>query len=92
MMLCFGELLYASLCVFLLCYFITMITTETAAIGDIAYDSTWYHLPCSEQAIVQMIIRRAQRPCELKGLDVIVCSLETFGKVRAPDCTNITKS
>lgn len=51
------------------------------SIGDRMFDLHWYQLRRSEQFIVQIMIQRAQRPFELKGLGVFVCSLETYLKV-----------
>lgn len=51
-------------------------------IGDTAYESYWYQMAHDDKVIVEMIIRRAQRPYEIKGLGVFVCSLETYLRVR----------
>lgn len=79
--LCFGEVLYYAINIFLLCFFISVITIDTGSIGDIAYNSPWYQMTHTEHVIIEMVIRRSQRPCELKGLGVIVCSLETYQRV-----------
>lgn len=73
-----NELIYILSINFILSYFITTLTTNGHLIGDIAYDSLWYQLPNNEQFIVQMIIRRAQKPFTLNALGVFSCSLETF--------------
>lgn len=49
--------------------------------GDRIYDLYWYELPLDERVFVQLMIQRAQKPFELKGLGIFVCSLETFLKV-----------
>lgn len=64
-----------------MCYFVSNIIYDTGSIADIAYNSTWYQMTRTERVCVEMIIRRAQRPFELKGLGVFVCSLETYLKV-----------
>lgn len=58
-----------------------MIMVDAIAIGDAAYESQWYRMRHNDQVIVEIIIRRAQRPFEIKGLGVFVCSLETYIKV-----------
>lgn len=80
--LCIGELLYYGLNVYLLCYFISIISIDTGAIGMIAYDSPWHQMGHTEHRIIEMVLRRSQRPCDLKGLGVVICSLETYGKVQ----------
>lgn len=55
------------------------------SIGDIAYDLSWYQMPRDNQYIVETILRRSQKPIELKGLGVFVCSLTTFLKVNSRD-------
>lgn len=50
-------------------------------IGDLTYGISWYQLPRDEQFVVQSIIQRSQKLFELKGLGVIVCSLETYLRV-----------
>lgn len=66
---------------FLLCYFISSSTLDVMSIGDIIYDLLWYQLPRNEQFIIQVIIQRSQIPFRLKGLGIIVCSLEYYLKV-----------
>lgn len=66
---------------YMLCFFITTATLNAMSIGDRMFDLHWYQLRRSEQFIVQIMIQRAQRPFELKGLGVFVCSLETYLKV-----------
>lgn len=77
----FSALSYVALETYVVCYFISSLNIEMATIGDIAYNSPWYRMSRNETIVVQMIIRRSQQSCELKGLDVFVCSLETFLKV-----------
>lgn len=76
-----NEVMYYAIENYLMCYFITSITVKTVSIGDIAYNSPWYQMTRNEQVFVEMIIRRSQRPYELKGLGVFVCSLETYLRV-----------
>lgn len=65
----------------MLCYFVLSLSIRTVSIGDIAYNSPWYRMNRNERIIVRMIIRRSQRPCQLKGLGIFVCSLETYLRV-----------
>lgn len=51
------------------------------SIADTAYESRWYLMTAEDQVLIEMIIRRAQRPFEIKGLGVLVCSLETYLRV-----------
>lgn len=55
---------------------------NTTSIGDKIYDLFWYQLPRDDQYFVETIIRRAQKPIELKGMGVFVCSLTTYLKVK----------
>lgn len=66
---------------YVLCYFITIIMINAVRISDTAYESTWYQMQPVDQVIIEMIIRRGQRPYEIKGLGVFVCSLETYLRV-----------
>lgn len=67
---------------YVLCYFITTLTINTMSVGDKVFDLLWYQLPSKKHFNVQMIIRRAQYPFELRALGVFVCSLETYLEVR----------
>lgn len=73
-----NELVYYAIENYVLCYFVSNIIDDTESIGDIAYNSSWYEMSRAEPVCVEMIIRRAQRPYELKGMGVFVCSLETY--------------
>lgn len=79
------KMFWYALYTYVVCHHITAITVNVGSIGDFAYNMPWYYMPRSEQMIVEMIIRRAQQPSEIKGLGLFVCSLETFSKVRAAD-------
>lgn len=65
----------------MLCYFVSNLIDDTLSIGHIAYNSPWYQMARTEKVCVEMIIRRSQRPFELKGLGIFVCSLETYLRV-----------
>lgn len=73
-----GALSYVSILNYMLCYFVTTGTLHAVSIADRIYDLHWYQLPQNNQIYVKFMIKRAQRPFELKGLGVFVCSLETF--------------
>lgn len=66
---------------YLLSYFLTTLTLNAMSIGYCVYGLHWYQMSCNEQIMVQMIIRRSQKPFELKGLGLFACSLETYLKV-----------
>lgn len=76
-----NELIYFILENYMLCYFVSNIIVGTGSIGDMVYNSQWYSMAHNEKFIVETIIRRSQRPYELKGLGVFVWSLETYSRV-----------
>lgn len=76
-----NELLYVAIDAYILCYFITSITIAAGSIDGIIYNAPWYQLPRNEQLIVGMIMRRSRLACEIKGMGVFVCSLETYLRV-----------
>lgn len=76
-----GGVVFLSMINYSLCYFVTTSAINAISISDRVYDLRWYQLSRTEQYFVQMIIQRAQKPFELKGLGVFVCSLQTFLKV-----------
>lgn len=84
------EICFFAINIYVLCYYISLIMIIAVSIGDTAYESQWYRLTRDDQVIVEMIIRRAQRPYEIKGLGVFVCSLEAYVKVS--DCNWIGMS
>lgn len=57
------------------------LTTITCDIGDIAYNAQWYYMKKSEQFMIQMMIIRAQKPFEMKGMGIFDCSLAAFSGV-----------
>lgn len=70
---------------FLICYFLTSITTKAMEIGDAVYNLLWYekHFPATEQSFVLMAIYRSQQAIQIKGLGWFSCSLETYLAVRS---------
>lgn len=50
-------------------------------VADIFYNSRWYNLPIHMQKMFIFMIRRAQVPFNLRGLNFFKCSLEQFLKV-----------
>lgn len=78
-----SELIFLSIINYVLCYIVTISSSNTMSIGYLIYGLYWYQLPRGEQFIVQMIIQRTQKPFELKGLGVVACSLETYMTVKA---------
>lgn len=73
-----AKLIWYAIYNFTLCYYVTAITVDVDSVGDFAYNSPWYQMPRTERRIVQMVICRSQQPCEIKGLGVFVCSMETY--------------
>lgn len=76
-----AQLVYHGIENYVMCYFISSMAAKAVSIGGIAYNSPWYQMSRNEQFMVEMIIRRSQRPYEIKGMGVFVCSLETYLKV-----------
>lgn len=76
-----GATIFASIVNYILCYFVTTSTINVSSIGDRIYELHWYRLSRDDQVIIRMIIRRAQKPFELKALGIFVCSLQTYLKV-----------
>lgn len=66
----------------MLCYFTTSATINAMLVGDRIYELNWYEISRNEQFMVRVMIQRAQKPFDLKGLGVFVCSLETYLKVK----------
>ena len=54
---------------------------DAISIDSIIYHSLWYEMPRVEQVYVELIMQRSQKPFEIKGLGVFVCSLETYLRV-----------
>lgn len=77
-----GGLIFLSTWNFMLCYFTTSATINAMLVGDRIYELNWYEKSRNEQFMVQVMIQRAQKPFDLKGLGVFVCSLETYLKVK----------
>lgn len=87
-----NELVYILGINFILSYFVTALTTSAHHVGNIVYDSLWYEMPKQEQFMVQMVMRHAQRPFELRGMGVFVCSLQTFLTVNEKDIDELITS
>lgn len=81
-----GGLAFQTIINYMLCYYATTLTINVVSIGDRIYDLQWYNLARNEQFIVHMLIRRSQKPFELKGLGVFVCALQTFLLVAITIC------
>lgn len=63
------------------CYFANTVTDRIASIGDIAYDSNWIDYPLNLQKFITVIVTRSQRPVYFSGLNLVPCTMETYGKV-----------
>lgn len=66
---------------FLLCGSGSFLAMKFERVADAAYDIEWYNFPVKYQLNVLVIMQRAQMPFELTGMQLIVCSNETFKKV-----------
>lgn len=63
------------------CYFATMASDRLLSIGDAVIATDWYNYPVKWQKFVILIALRSGKPVYFKGLNVITCTLEVFGKV-----------
>lgn len=66
----------------LYCYFANMATDRISSIGSAAYAANWYNCPVKWQKVMILIILRSQEPTHFNGLNMINCTMETFGMVR----------
>lgn len=65
----------------LFCYFGDMASNRLSSIGYSAFSADWYNYPVKWQKFLVLMIKRSQRPANFKGLQLITCTLEVFGKV-----------
>lgn len=65
----------------LYCYFAGMASDRLSSIDYAAFATTWYNYPVKWQKFVILIALRSRIPVHFKGLNVITCTLEVFGKV-----------
>lgn len=73
---------YALILPFLLCYFSTRISFKISSIGDTAYRHTnWFEYFPACRKYIWLIILRSQLTVNLKGFDLIECSVQNFAKV-----------
>lgn len=66
---------------FVLCYSGSRGSQTLISCGDAAYNVDWYSYPVNMQKITQLLIQRSQRTTRFKGLKILSCTIETFGKV-----------
>lgn len=62
-------------------HFATRVTERILSIGDIAYDSNWYEYPGEFRKYIILIIARSHQEIYFTGFNLVVCTLEVFGKV-----------
>lgn len=62
-------------------YFAEQITSDLLDIGDMFYNSPWYHLPIRQQKLLTLPIQRAARELRFKCLNIFDCSLAVFAAV-----------
>lgn len=65
----------------LFCYFANMASDRLSSIGWAAYTADWHNYPVAWQKFIVLMILRSQKPVHFKGLNLINCTLEVFGKV-----------
>lgn len=66
----------------LFCYFANMASNRLTSIGFAAYSANWYNYPVEWQKFIVLIISRSQDSNVFNGLNLINCTMETFGTVR----------
>lgn len=66
---------------FILCYFAEVSSSSMTEIANVVYHSNWYVQCPKMQRLLVLIVARAQKSNEFKGLGLIHCSLESFMKV-----------
>ncbi|XP_031617477.1 odorant receptor 4-like [Contarinia nasturtii] len=71
----------------LFCYSASDVIDKIANIGDIAYDSNWYHYPPELRKHIILIIARSQEDIIFSGLSLIGCSVEVFGNLFRSSCS-----
>lgn len=70
-------------CLFILCYYGQLLTTECLKVSAVAYDSKWYRYPIRYRLIVLMIIQYTQEPYFVWIFGLINCSMESFASVNS---------
>lgn len=65
------------------CHFATKISTKSAELAGIIYNTRWYDLPLKQQKMIPPIVRQGQIPFTLDGYKFFSCSMETFAHVRS---------
>lgn len=63
------------------CYLSECVTSDLLEVGDIFYNSAWYHLPAKQKRLLVVPIGRAQNVFRLKCLGFVDCSLTVFSSV-----------
>lgn len=66
-----------------------MATDNFEKMADCLYESNWPDLPIHLQKYFILMIENTQRPIFYHGFNMIKLNLETFGKVRTTNITNI---
>lgn len=68
---------------FVTCFFGQLLTNDLMQVGDIVYHMSWYEYPNDVNRFVRIIMTFSRQPIYFKGLKITVCSLASFGSVRA---------
>ncbi|GAB0092369.1 hypothetical protein DMENIID0001_073590 [Sergentomyia squamirostris] len=66
---------------FLFAAFGERITTESAAVAEAVYIANWWRFPPKHRKYFQLMILRAQKPCYVRALNWLNCSLESYMNV-----------
>ena len=64
------------------CYFANLTIDRIFAINHSVYAMNWYDFPSKFHKYFLLAIVQAQKPIQFTGLNLIYCTMETFGKVR----------
>lgn len=66
---------------FFYCLISEALTVDLYEIGDVFYELAWYQLPIKQQTLIMPALQLSQQECHLKGIGMVECSLNVFGKV-----------
>lgn len=68
--------------IFIYCYFASKVSHSLQCLSDKVYQCLWYQMPVHIQNDLILVIGNLQRPYYFTGYKFIICSLETFLRVR----------
>lgn len=63
------------------CYFANLATDRVLNIANTAYGLNWFDHPVEMQKFIVLMIARSHERIEFNGFGLVLCTLETLGKV-----------